>query len=157
MNALANELLNAVDAAGVAGAVAAGSGDDRLRIELSGCDTLAIVFAELRLETKQLSGATAPRVRAVADRLTSRVRYLLEPLAPVEFDDEQAVVQLRSVDPPRDAEGPTYYEVLVTTGGAVSLRRFQKSPHAPRRVVPTTVTREVLGKLVDDIVASVGA
>ncbi|MGL4514564.1 MAG: hypothetical protein ACRCT8_15860 [Lacipirellulaceae bacterium] len=157
MTSLIDKLLNGIDAAGAPGVIAVAAGDERLRVELIDGDTLAVSFTELRCETRRLAGADAARVRGVADRITLRVKYLLEPLAPVEFDDEQAVVQLRSVDPPRDAQGPTYYEVLVTTGGAVTLRRYHKAPGAPRSVVPATVTREVLRKLVDDIVASVGA
>ena len=91
----------------------------------------------------------------MADALTQRVTYLLEPLTPVEIDRDLAVVQMRSVDPPTDAESTAYYELLVKTGGSLSLRRYRKPRGALREPIEATVTREVLTRLIEDFVASI--
>lgn len=156
MTDLAQQLLKRVDAASPGSTVTAADGGDRFALGLSSVDTLGVAFAELRLGTDRLKDAAADRVREVADGLTKRVTYLLEPLTPVEIDRELAVVQLRSVDPARDSESTSYYELLVRTGGSLSLRRYRKPRGALREPIDATVTREVLGRLAGDFVASVG-
>lgn len=156
MSALADQLLQQIDAAGPGATVSVRDEGDRLVLGLSSHDQLALAFTELRLETDRLADAKVDRVREVAQAITNRVSYLLEPLTPVEIDRELAVVQLRSTDPSQDSEGPSYYEVLVRTGGSISLRRYKKPKGAIREPIDATVTREVLGRLVGDFVACVG-
>lgn len=152
---MASRLLTQIDSAAPGAAVSVTNGDDRLRLGLERVEPLAVSFSELRLATDRLADASVDRVREVAQRLTRRVTYLLEPLTPVEIDRELAVVQMRSVDPPRDGEGSTYYELLVKRGGSLSLRRYRKPRGSLREPIDATVTREVLGRLADDFLASV--
>lgn len=156
MTRLGQQLLARVDAASPGTTLTAADGGDRLALGLVRADTLGVAMTELRLGTDCLRDASVERVREVANDLTARVTYLLEPLTPIEFDQELAVVQLRSVNPARGEDGATYYELLVRTGGSVSLRRYRKPPRGLREAVDATVTREVLGRLADDFVASVG-
>ncbi|QDV73569.1 hypothetical protein [Botrimarina mediterranea] len=152
MSGLAEQLLTAIDATPRGGTATAADGEERLSLGVSHADGLAVAFTELRLETPRLKDATVERVRAVAEKLTQRVTYLLEALTPVEIDRELAVVQLRSTTPQQDNESSAYYELLVRTGGALSLRRYRKPRGAMREPIDATVTREVLARLVSDFV-----
>ncbi|MEN0110758.1 MAG: hypothetical protein AAF805_08545 [Planctomycetota bacterium] len=156
MSDLGQRLLGAIDAAAPGGVATADEGADRVRVGVAACDTLSVAITELRLSTPRLAEADADRVRAVADRLTERVTYLLEALTPVEVDRDLAVVQMRSVQPTASAEGPSYYELLVKTGGSLSLRRYRKPRGALREPIDATLTREVLARLVSDFVEAVG-
>jgi hypothetical protein len=125
----------------------------RITAELAALDSLACAFAHLSLSTDALAGATPDRLRSLAEALSKRVTYLLEPVSPIEVDAEQSVVQLRS-NPPQRGEGQSsYYELLVRRGGEISLRRYAKDKGQPRQVVPANVTREVLLRLVGDFSA----
>lgn len=155
MSDLADSLLARLDGASPGMTLAVEDGGDRLVLGVSRVDAMSVAFTELSLRTDRLADASVERVREVADALTERVTYLLEPLTPVEVDRDLAVVQMRSVDPPSDAEGTAYYELLVKTGGSLSLRRYRKPRGALREPIDATVTREVLGRLAGDFVACV--
>ncbi len=155
MSPLADGLLRQIDATAAGGTVQSAKGGDRVELGVARADALAIAFDWLRLETDRLAGASIERVRETAERLTERVTYLLEPLTPIEIDQDLAVVQMRSTTPQQDNESTAYYELLVKTGGSLSLRRYRKPRGAMREPIEATVTREVLGRLVDDFAASV--
>lgn len=155
MSGLASELLRAVDATSTGGVATARDGGRRLSLGVARVDALAVAFTELRLETPALAGAPVARVRSVAERLSERVTYLLEPLTPVEIDRDLAVVQMRSTAPHEDGESTAYYELLVRTGGSLALRRYRKPRGALREPLDATVTREALARLVGDFVAAV--
>ena len=82
----------------------------------------------------------------MADRLT----YLMEPIAPIELDAGECIVQLRSNPPQRDDDGRSYFELIVRRGGEIALVRYRKENAGARRQIPATVTREVLLRLVGD-------
>ena len=157
MSALAEKLLEQIDTSAPGSTVTAVEQQHRFRLGLTDAGPLAVSFSELRLTTEELEGAGVERVRRVAEWLTERVTYLLEPLTPVEIDQELAVVQMRSVDPAQDEQGASYYELLVKTGGSVSLRRYRKPRGAMWEPIDATVTREVLGRLAGDFMESVGS
>jgi hypothetical protein len=116
-------------------------------------DTLACAFDWLALYDKQLCGLGLDRLKQIADALSRRLTYLLEPITPIEVDPQQCTVQLRS-NPPQSGEDATcYYELLVKRTGEVSICRYQARPGALRQRVPAHVTREVLLRLVDDLLA----
>lgn len=152
MSPLVDKLMTELDTAPGGASVVATDGGDRVTLGLSSAGPLAIAFTELRLETDRLAGAPVERVRAVAEGLTERVTYLLEPLTPIEIDRDLAVVQMRSTTPQQDNESSAYYELLVKTGGSLSLRRYRKPRGVLREPIDATVTREVLGRLVGDFV-----
>lgn len=156
MSDLRDSLLLQIDTARIGATVAASAGGDRVYLGVARADAMAVAFSELGLETNRLADAGVDRVRAVAEELTGRVTYLLEPLTPIEIDRDLAVVQMRSTTPQQDAESSAYYELLVRTGGSLTLRRYRKPRGAMREPIDATVTREVLGRLVEDFIESVG-
>ena len=121
-----------------------------LQAEIVALDTLACAFNYLGVELDSLAAAPVDVLKQVADRLSHRLTYLLEPITAVEVDANQCAVQLRSNPPQKDDNGTSYYELLVKKGGLISLSRFKKEPRDVRRLVPAHVTREVFLRLVDD-------
>ena len=122
----------------------------RLSADLVALDALALAFDHLTVTNQTLVNATIDQLKKVADRLSKRLTYLLEPISPIEVDANQCVVQLRSNPPQKDDNGTRYYELLVRRGGELSLRRFQKQAGGVREKIPAQVTREVFLRLVDD-------
>jgi hypothetical protein len=124
-----------------------------LHCELVERTRLAVSLDSLRLSTTELAAATAADLERISAALAQRLTYLMEPISPVELDAEGCVVQLRSNPPQRDDDGHAYYELTVHKGGELRLRRYRKDPQTVRTPIPTTVTREVLLRLVDDFCA----
>ena len=111
---------------------------------------LAVSFNHLRLATDELASADAAKLERIGKELSSRLTYLMEPIAPIEIDAAACVVQLRSNPPQRDDDGRSYYELIVRRGGEIALARFRKENGDSRRQIAATVTREVLLRLVGD-------
>ena len=111
---------------------------------------LAVSFNQLRLATDELASADAAKLERIGKELSSRLTYLMEPIAPIEIDAAACVVQLRSNPPQRDDDGRSYYELIVRRGGEIALARFRKENGDSRRQIAATVTREVLLRLVGD-------
>ena len=153
-----DDLLHQLDGPTADGAVlSSADGGDRLTLRVEQVSTLAASVWELSLTTDKLAGAPMERVRELADELSQRVNYLLEPITPIESDAEACVVQMRSTEPDHSVEGvASYFEVLVKTGGTISLRRFEKPRGAMRKPLAMTLTKEVIGKVVADFLAAVG-
>jgi hypothetical protein len=126
----------------------------KLHCELIAHDSLACAFQQFELESAALANAAIDRLKQVAEALSRRLTYLLEPISPVEVDARQCVVQLRSNPPQRDENGASYYELLVQRGGRLSLCRWVKEPSVSRRLVSAQVTREVFLRLVADFSAA---
>lgn len=142
---------------GIDGAnVEATDGGDRLLLRVDQAGALAITCWELRLTTDRLRGAPIERVRCVSEELTKRVTYLLEPIQPIESDAEACVVQMRSTQPDERDGVRSYYEVLVKTGGSISLCRFESRPGALRTSIAMTLTKEIVGRLAGDFLAGAG-
>jgi hypothetical protein len=113
-------------------------------------DSLAVSFERLRLATTELASATAAELERIGKALAERLTYLMEPISPIELDEQGCLVQLRSNPPHRDEDSRTYFELLVRRGGEIDLVRYRKENGASRRLVPATITREVLLRLVGD-------
>ncbi len=122
----------------------------RLEAKLVALDALALAFDQLIVVRDSLVTAPIEQLKKLADALSKRLTYLLEPISPVEVDADQCIVQMRSSPPQRDDNGTRYYELLVRRGGELCLRRFEKQPGNVRQAVPAQVTREVFLRLVDD-------
>jgi hypothetical protein len=125
-----------------------------LRCQLSALDKLGCAFQTFELRSESLASASMNGLKQVADALSHRLTYLLEPISPIEIDADQCVVQLRSNPPQKDESGTSYYELLVASGGRLSLRRYAKSPGTPRHPIPAQVTREVFLRLIADFAAA---
>lgn len=128
-------------------------GGQRLECDFTGLDAFGCAFVRFELHAEALSSATMDRLQSVSKALSSRLTYLLEPIAPIESDAEKCVIQMRSSPPQRDEQQTSYYELLVRRGGALSLCRWTKAPGDVRQVLPAHVTREVFLRLVGDFSA----
>jgi hypothetical protein len=132
-------------------------GNHHLTADVANVDSLGCQFQHLTLQTRALAGATQAQLRTVADGLSKKLTYLLEPIRPIEFDAQGCVVQMRSLPPQKGDDGTCYYELLVRAGGQLSLRRWRQTPAGPREGLLATVTREVFTRLADDFASAVEA
>jgi len=131
-------------------------GPRRIVCDVVTAGPLGCSLERFALETAELADATPPRLKAVSDALAARLTYLLEAISPVEVDEDHCVVQMRSNPPQRDDDGMSYYELLVTRGGQLSLCRYAKQPGGRRRQIPAQFTREVVARLAADFAAVLG-
>ena len=130
-------------------------GTDVVRCELVSIEGLGVSVDRLELASTHLQNVSTERLKEVADALARQVSYLLEALASIEIDQEGCSVQMRSVPPYRRENSTSYYEVVVAAG-VISLRRYTKGPREARQGQPFSITREVLGRLVEDFAAAAG-
>ena len=138
---------------GAAATVAVEDSPRQLTCEIVERDSLAVSFKHLRLATSELASASVTDLERIGKALSERLTYLMEPIAPIELDAEECIVQLRSKPPQRDDDGRSYYELVVRRGGEIALVRYRKENGDARRQIPATVTREVLLRLVSDFCA----
>lgn len=130
-----------------------GSGKGRVQVE---ADDGSV--AEVEVIDSDRLGATVDRVRVKvaepgalpqqADHIAGRVRELGGRLIPVEVDERLGGGTLRT--DPRDIRGGRFYEVELDGDGA-SVDRYQIGEDGQRERRPYTLTREQLGRLVDDL------
>ena len=132
----------------------AASGTERFVVELVALDSMSCGATSISLQTTTLKSASLDQLRALSQRLAAELIYLLEPIVPIEVDEDQAAVQLRSDPPHREENKTRYYELLVNRQG-LRLCRFEKMPGNVRQTVPAQLTREVLMRLCCDFVAAV--
>jgi hypothetical protein len=125
-------------------------GEQSLTCEMIALDSLACAFNYFSLQSGPLAKAPLTKLKTVAEDLSRRLTYLLEPITPVEVDAEGCVVQMRSNPPQKDDNSTTYYELLVRQGGLLSLQRYTRERDGERVRVPAQVTREVFLRLVYD-------
>jgi hypothetical protein len=104
-----------------------------------------------------------------AQRVTSQVTGLLEPLDVVEIDLPRDMALLRSQEPTRRGSELFYYEVLLSGISQATVRRYRARPHVERpqaerplaeellarhrEQIPFTLTHEVLAKFAADLAA----
>lgn len=122
----------------------------RLYCRLVALDTLACAFTRLALAADSLQNMPTEGLKQIAQRLSARLTYLLEPISPIETDAEGCVVQMRSSPPQKDTDRTSYYELLVSRSGELSLSRYARAVGQPREIIPAQLTREVLLRLVSD-------
>lgn len=143
--------LSSSPAGGTAQSIDLTDADRTLRLELAGLDRVGCEFTSLAVGTTKLAGATTDRLQQIASALAAKLTYLMEPIAPIEVDQDQCIVQMRSNPPQKNDDGTTYYELLVKAGGELTIGRFTKAPGAARQATTAQVTREVLLRLVGDL------
>jgi hypothetical protein len=121
-----------------------------LTCRLAECNPLAVSLDEIRLTSDELATVAVTELQQLCETISARLTYLLEPIAPIESDQEECVVQMRSSPPQQDDDGRNYYELLVRRGGELYLARYRKEPGDARLRIPATVTGEVLVRLIGD-------
>ena len=130
-------------------------GSRRLECHLTALEPLACAVLRLTLAADKLASMNSTELEQVAQNLSGRLTYLLEPISPIETDAEGCVVQMRSNPPQKNEDRTSYYELLVARAGQLTLCRYTRTPGQPRQVVPAELTREVLVRLAGDFVAAV--
>lgn len=131
-----------------------GDGTLRLECQLVALGALGCAFNRFVLHAPRVAAMSTDELQQLAADLSARLTYLLEPISPIETDSEGCVVQMRSNPPQKDADRTSYYELLVSRSGELSLARYSRAAGGPREVIPAQVTREVLERLVDDFAAA---
>ncbi len=152
MSNLSQKIVAAVDSAAPPELVSAIDGGLRIALNLIAAGPVGLAFDRLEFEAPDAS-RTAENLRAWADKLASAVTYLMEPLVVLEFDAIAGEIELRSQSPTPRGQLKSYYEVRLTKSGTMTLSRISYDTTTRRRsMTPCQVTREVLERLVDDIV-----
>lgn len=123
----------------------------RVHLEAEQVDTLAIALRIVDvMPTPRTAAPLADRAAAVA----ARVAGLLEPLKVIEIDGGRGEALLRSDVPAHVGNDRLYYELLLEASGRATMRRWRGSLETTgRQAVPFTLTREVIQKLVADLLA----
>jgi hypothetical protein len=135
--------------------ISAEAGPHRLSIELTALDAVGLAFDTLHFTTSIRPEWTTEALKSWADNLATRVNYLMEPLRVVEIDTAEGEVQMRSQTPTPRAEQKGFYEARLSRDGQLRLSRlvFDDSSRR-RRASSCQMTREVVERLADDIVAA---
>ena len=105
----------------------------------------------------QLNGLAVPQISNSdfsdkANRLASRLNYLLEPISVIEVDAQRQQAILRSTKPQALAtKQRRYYELAVQGNSQIRFARFETVPGQARQRVPAVLTQEVLVRLIGDL------
>ena len=126
-----------------------------IRVALTTIDSLSCAVREVQLDVALLRNASFDVLRTWAERLATRITYLLEHVGPLELDPDQGRVLIRSTSPDQQDGAKKYYEAVLHSqaNGHFTLRRFRyEKGGAGREQVDMALTHEVVAKLLDDLV-----
>jgi hypothetical protein len=153
---LSQKIVDALDEAPGPGQVSAESGGRRLTLDLVSSGSVGLEFTTLRFFAVSPEGWSPQGLASWAEKLATRVTYLMEPLTILEHDQHAGELVLRSQSPTGRAGRNTFFEVRLDREGTLTLRRMSFDDVSRRRLpVPCQMTREVLERLTDDLVESV--
>lgn len=134
--------------------VADGSGTS-VEVHLTAVESLGCQVAQVLVSAASLGSAPVSVLQQWSDELAKRLTYLLESLSPLETDEESGQLLMRSTSPQQLPAGRQYYECVLAgvSNGTVSFRRYEAvKGKVGRSPVDMVLTREVLGRLVFDLV-----
>lgn len=135
--------------------VAVEEGPHRLVLNLTALDTVGVAFDGLDFAATGRPEWTSESLRSWGERLAGRVTYLMEPFKVLEVDAEGGEVHIRSQSPTTRDQQRSYYEVRLCKQGTLRMERITfDGATRQRRRSACQLTREVLERLADDIVAS---
>ncbi len=135
--------------------IAVEEGAHRLTLHITAIDTVGLAFDSLEFVATDRTDWTPDSLRSWGDRLAARVTYLMEPFKILEVDAEGGEVCLRSQSPTARNQKRSYYEIRLGKSGTLRMERRTFDEAARVRDRSTCqLTREVLERLADDIVAS---
>ncbi len=128
----------------------------RLVVHLTASGPVGLAFGSFDFTTTARPGWTPESLKAWGDRIAARVTYLMEPLVVLEQDVLAGAVEIRSHAPTSRGESRAYYEIRIKNGGELHLGRvaFDEATRR-RRALDCMMTREVLERLIDDIIACI--
>jgi hypothetical protein len=129
----------------------------RLTIQLIAAGPVGLAFDTLEFATLARTDWTPEALRDWGNRIAARLTYLMEPLVVLEHDQLGGEVELRSQPPTARSAQRSYYEARLSRQGTLRLSRvaFDEATRQ-RRPISCQMTIEVLERLADDLVASVG-
>lgn len=131
--------------------ISAQQGLTRVTLELAAFAPFGVVFNELKFDTSQVPSSR--KLGDLADQLTRRITYLMEPLRVLEVDEDAGELEIRSSPPSQREQVRYYYELRLSCTGSLSLQRIAFDEIARlKKSVPCQLTREALERLIDDIV-----
>lgn len=133
------------------GTVRVGQGGWTVEVEVTDADRLGVSVRGVRVR-----GPERGDVVGQAQRLPEALGVLPDRVRPLEVDPALGGAVLRSrVRTPREGGAREYFEVR-TDGREVSVEKLRAGPNG-RAAVPFTLTREQLGRLVDDVGEAIGS
>ena len=154
---LSRKIADALDDLGVGPGIAlASDGPNRETLDVVLTSPIAVECQGLEFVTTVRDTWSADELKAWGDRITARVTYLMEQLVIVEVDPQKAAVDIRSKTPTPRGDQKGYYRITLDRTGTLRMHRMAYAT-ADRRssIVPFQLTREVLERLTDDLVATV--
>lgn len=153
---LSRKIAAALDAATGPGVVSAQDGPYTIALNVEQSGTVGVSLVQLEFASQDHTDWTSDALKAWGDRIAARVTYLMEPLVVIEVDPVGGEVDLRSQSPTSRDGRRTYYEVRMNRQGALRLGRVAFDEQTRRRsTVPCQLTREVIERLADDLVATI--
>jgi hypothetical protein len=157
---LSPKIAAALDARSEAGAfpgdVTVTEGPYRLSLRLTAVGPVGLAFDTLDFAVTDHPVWTTEALRTWGDRLAARLTYLMEPLVVLEVDALGGEVELKSQAPTVRGGHRAYYEVRLSQQGTLRLGRIAyDEAERKRRPTPCQMTREMIERLADDLVASV--
>jgi hypothetical protein len=128
----------------------------RLVVHLTASGPVGLAFGSFDFSTTARSDWTPELLKLWSDRIAARVTYLMEPLVVLEQNALGGEVEIRSHAPTSRGECRAYYEIRIGGKGNLHLSRiaFDETTRR-RRPIDCMTTREVLERLIDDIIACI--
>jgi hypothetical protein len=115
-------------------------------------DTLGCLLWDLTLTRAGGGAVTNNELKRRATAAAERVTGLMEPLRFLELDETRGEALLRSESPTKRSGTLAFYEVLMSGGRQVTVRRYKAAEHGRREQTAFALTHEAIAKLVDDLV-----
>jgi hypothetical protein len=118
------------------------------RVDSLGC----LLWEMVLLRNGDVTDNATLKARAV--RIAERATGLLEPILFVELDETRCEALLRSESPTKRGPALAYYDIVMTAGQKITVRRFSNNPDKSRRreQMAFALTHEAIAKLVDDLI-----
>ena len=139
--------------AGRRGPVEVTDGDVRARVDVVGSGSYGSEVRGVSVERTEPRGAAdahrGARMSGAVKAIGDRVRYLAEPIAPLESDESSGRGILRTER--AAVRGREYYEVEVDGGDRIDVGRFRGTDTGGRDRVSENYGHRLLEKLVDDL------
>jgi hypothetical protein len=127
----------------------------RLLVTVDLASPVGVRCQSLEMTIPASSPLSLTRLREWATRFVAKATYLMEPLAVVEADASVGEVLVRSSGPTSRGGRRAFYEARFNSVGSFRLTRASFDEASRRREPePFSITREVLERLVDDLVVT---